>query len=92
VDVRRAYCSAVDRNVPVRLKAGAAPRDRVSLHDPADLVCLDYGVRCTGWCCPLYSISDDDGVVVTARAGGRAGASRAAASLSRSRSPHGPRA
>jgi hypothetical protein len=71
VDVRRAYCSAVDRNVPVRLKAGAAPRDRVSLHDPADLVCLDYGVRCTGWCCPLYSISDDDGAAVTALAGER---------------------
>jgi hypothetical protein len=62
VDIRRAYCSAVDRNVPVRLKAGATPRDRVSLQDPADLVCLDYGIRCTGWCCPLFSISDDDGV------------------------------
>jgi hypothetical protein len=66
VDVRRAYCSAVDRNVPVRLRAGASPRDRVSLQDPAELVCLDYGVRCTGWCCPLFSISDDDGVSAAA--------------------------
>ncbi|HUG39488.1 MAG TPA: hypothetical protein VMM12_03330 [Longimicrobiales bacterium] len=59
MDVRRAYCSAVDRNVPVVLKPGRAPRERVSLHDPADLVCLDYRVRCTGWMCPLFSVSDD---------------------------------
>lgn len=59
MDVRRAYCSAVDRNVPVKLKAGAVPRDRVTLYDPADLVCLDYRIRCTGWCCPLYSVTDD---------------------------------
>jgi hypothetical protein len=69
VDIRRAYCSAVDRNVPVRLKAGATPRDSVSLQDPADLVCLDYGIRCTGWCCPLFSISDDDGVASVVSAG-----------------------
>ena len=59
MDVRRAYCSAVDRNVPVVLRAGAEPRDRMSLADPADLICLDYKVRCTGWCCPLFSVSDD---------------------------------
>jgi hypothetical protein len=56
---RRAYCSAVDRNVPVKLKTGAAQRDRLSLQDPSDLVCCDYKVRCTGWCCPLYSVTDD---------------------------------
>ena len=59
MDVRRAYCSAVDRNVPVILTRGAAPRERVSLHDPSDLVCLDYKVRCTGWMCPLFSVTDD---------------------------------
>jgi hypothetical protein len=59
VEVRRAYCSAVDRNVPVRLKAGAVRRDRVTLQNPSDLVCLDYKVRCTGWCCPLFSVADD---------------------------------
>jgi hypothetical protein len=59
VSVRRAYCSAVDRNVPVRLKPDAAPRDRLSLQDPADLICLDYRVRCTGWCCPLFSVIDE---------------------------------
>jgi hypothetical protein len=66
VDVRRAYCSAVDRTVPVVLKPGAAPRDRVTLQDPSDLVCLDYKVRCTGWCCPLFSVSDDTPVAAAA--------------------------
>lgn len=59
METHRAYCSAVDRVVPVTLKAGAAPRDRVSLLDPGDLICLDYKVRCTGWCCPLFSVEDD---------------------------------
>jgi hypothetical protein len=70
VDVRLAYCSAVDRNVPVRLKTGASARERLSLHDPADLVCLDYGVRCTGWCCPLFSVTDDAAPVIAGLAVG----------------------
>jgi hypothetical protein len=67
VSVRRAYCSAVDRNVPVRLKPGTSC-DRPAALDPADLVCLDYQVRCTGWCCPLYSVTDDPSPVLTATA------------------------
>ncbi|MBW3554775.1 MAG: hypothetical protein KY466_14775 [Gemmatimonadetes bacterium] len=59
MDVRRAYCSAVDHMVPVVLKAGAPADDHVSLRDPSDLVCLDYKVRCTGWCCPLFSVDDE---------------------------------
>jgi hypothetical protein len=86
VDVHRAYCSAVDRNVPVTLRPGAPPRSLVTLSDPADLICLDYKVRCTGWCCPLYSVSDDmpDGALasVPAGAGTRSGV---AARPSRSR-------
>ena len=63
MDVRRAYCSAVDRNVPVIIRPGAQAGPRG--HDPADLLCLDYRVRCTGWCCPLMSV-DDDAVPVAA--------------------------
>jgi hypothetical protein len=66
VDVRRAYCSAVDRNVPVRLRAGASRKARLTVEDPADLVCLDYKVRCTGWCCPLFSINDETADAVMA--------------------------
>jgi hypothetical protein len=59
MDVRRAYCSAVDHNVPVMLRAGAAQRSSVAQYDPSDLICLDYKVRCTGWCCPLFSVEND---------------------------------
>jgi hypothetical protein len=84
VSVRRAYCSAVDRNVPVRLKPGAAPRDRLSLQDPADLVCLDYQVRCTGWCCPLYSVMDDpEPAAATSRAAASSTASQGNPSMRR---------
>lgn len=71
MDVRRAYCSAVDRTVPVVLKAGAQPRVQVSLHDPSDLVCLDYKVRCTGWMCPLFSVSEDPDLLAAATAAPR---------------------
>ncbi|MEX0891546.1 MAG: hypothetical protein WEB88_05190 [Gemmatimonadota bacterium] len=53
MDVRRAYCSAVDRNVPVVLRKGVPVRKRLKTSHPAALRCLDYPTRCTGWCCPL---------------------------------------
>ncbi|MEQ8330707.1 MAG: hypothetical protein RH859_09620 [Longimicrobiales bacterium] len=48
-----AFCSARFRDVPVLLEAGSGPppHDRDSL-----LSCLDYGVRCTGWLCPLFTV------------------------------------
>jgi hypothetical protein len=61
----RAFCSARDRNVPVLVRAGrtsarTSPRSGDLPHssaDDAELVsCLDYGVRCTGWLCPLFSV------------------------------------
>ena len=53
-----AYCSATDRNVPVlveltRTRSRAA---RPSYREAERLVCLDYGVRCTGWLCPLFDV------------------------------------
>ncbi len=55
-----AYCSAMDRPVPVR------PLDeaRDGAHDPPRLVCLDYGVRCSGAFCPkmLWIPDDEEGV------------------------------
>ena len=50
VGLSRAFCSARDRNVPVLRRE----RADASSDEPAELVsCLDYGVRCTGWLCPL---------------------------------------
>lgn len=58
METRRAYCSACDRNVPVKMKADVELRGQPSPHDARALVCLDYGVRCTGWLCPLFSIEE----------------------------------
>lgn len=55
---RRAYCSACDRNVPVIVPLQADRSTEPSLHDAEALVCLDYGVRCTGWMCPLFSVPE----------------------------------
>jgi len=59
--IRRAlaYCSANDRNVPVLIRV--SPRNerrkkRPSYRDAETLQCLDYGVRCTGFLCPLFDI------------------------------------
>lgn len=51
----RAYCSANDRMVPVLVKK----RRRWGVPSPRDaeaVTCLDYGVRCTGYLCPLFSL------------------------------------
>lgn len=82
MDVRRAYCSAVDRNVPVVLRPGPAPWDGRTPHDPSELVCLDYKVRCTGWCCPLMSVDED---LVPVPAGARRPADRHASDEPRER-------
>lgn len=58
MDVRRAYCSACDRNVPVVLRADAELESQPSPKDARALVCLDYRVRCTGWLCPLFSVDE----------------------------------
>ena len=53
VRLSRAFCSARDRNIPVLVaEEGGSGADG----DPELLNCLDYGVRCTGWLCPLFSL------------------------------------
>lgn len=59
VKVRRAYCSATDRNVPVMVRKDAGLGRRPSVQDSRVLVCLDYGVRCTGAFCPLFSFPSE---------------------------------
>lgn len=53
-----AFCSATDRNVPVLVRMAKKRQSRrPSYYDAAErLVCLDYGVRCTGWLCPLFDV------------------------------------
>lgn len=52
---RTAYCSANDRPVPVLLAPASDEDVRFSPHDAVRVICLDYGVRCTGAMCPLFS-------------------------------------
>ncbi len=56
MEIRRAYCSATDRNVPVLLKPDAQLSSQPSVGDAAALVCLEYGVTCTGAFCPLFDV------------------------------------
>jgi hypothetical protein len=55
-----AFCSACDRPVPVTPRTVAG--DRTS-DEPRQLVCLDYGRRCSGAFCPMMLwIPDEEGV------------------------------
>jgi len=49
----RAFCSARDRKIPVLMRDFQNAGDDSS---PELLSCLDYGVRCTGWLCPLFPV------------------------------------
>ena len=59
VKARRAYCSATDRNVPVMVRGDLRLGRNPSVKDSRVLVCMDYGVRCTGAFCPLFSFPTD---------------------------------
>lgn len=58
METRTAYCSACDRPVPVILDPAAEEGVRFSAEDATRVICLDYGVRCTGALCPLFSVRD----------------------------------
>lgn len=56
MEVRTAYCSACDQEVRVvaRPELLGWPLSRVD--DPRQLVCLEYGQRCTGDMCPVFEV------------------------------------
>jgi len=59
IRLARAFCSARDRDVPVLRREDAL--SIVDGHAMADggselVACLDYGVRCTGWLCALFTL------------------------------------
>ena len=60
---RIGYCSACDRNVPVILRTPAEVGRTPAPGDAEALVCLDYGVRCTGALCPLFSVDSASSVL-----------------------------
>ncbi|HEY8483951.1 MAG TPA: hypothetical protein VIL13_05015 [Longimicrobiales bacterium] len=58
METRAAFCSACDRNVPVILVHPS--RHNRERDAEQEIVCLDYGVRCTGALCPvMYTLPDE---------------------------------
>lgn len=55
-EIRYAYCSACDQQVPVVLRDDTVLGPVPSAHDPSNLVCLAYGDTCTGSMCPLFDV------------------------------------
>lgn len=49
-DIHLAYCSAGDRTIRVAPR----PNLRTTPRRGEDLVCLEYGDRCTGAMCPVF--------------------------------------
>ncbi len=62
-----AFCSACDRPVPV---VPLRPARDQAPDDPPQLVCLDYGRRCSGAFCPMVLwIPDEEGAQAAAVVG-----------------------
>lgn len=55
---RAAFCSACDRNVPVLVEISAWEKDSSARRVEDAVVCLDYGVRCTGALCPMFGVPE----------------------------------
>lgn len=55
-----AHCSALDAPIRVLVRElDWEQRGNPSPRDAAEAVtCLEYGVRCTGWLCPLFSLPE----------------------------------
>ena len=91
---RIGYCSACDRNVPVILRTKADLGGTPAPGDAEALVCLDYGVRCTGALCPLFSVDAASVPTLHGTAGGRERGRRkpdgAAAAQAGPDDPHAP--
>ncbi|MFQ5537192.1 MAG: hypothetical protein ACE5GJ_07035 [Gemmatimonadota bacterium] len=56
MEMRTAYCATCDKAVRVVVRREAPPWPSEHQHDPADIVCLEYGETCTGSLCPLFDL------------------------------------
>lgn len=52
----QAYCSACDREVRVAVVPLPTHGGQASLLDGSELVCLEFGERCTGRMCPMFGL------------------------------------
>jgi hypothetical protein len=56
MDTHSAYCSACDQQVRIALTPAPLHGGQATLPDAPDVVCLDFGVRCTGQFCPMFGL------------------------------------
>lgn len=52
---RTAYCSACDRDVEIAVLDSPIHEGQAPIPD-GDVVCLDFGERCTGAMCPMFGL------------------------------------
>jgi hypothetical protein len=51
-----AYCSACDKQVHIVVSPQPLHGGQANLEDGAEIVCLDFGQRCTGQSCPMSGL------------------------------------
>lgn len=69
---RKAYCSACDRQVEIGVTDAPSHDGHATIPD-VDIVCLDFGERCTGALCPMFGLPKIVMGVRLARSGVRPG-------------------
>lgn len=55
MDVQHAYCSACDQEVRIVVTEGPVHGEQPIVSGP-EVVCLDFGARCTGSMCPMFGL------------------------------------
>ena len=56
MDTRTAYCSACDQQVRIAVTPASTFSGQAPVSDQPDVVCLDFGERCTGAMCPMIGL------------------------------------
>jgi hypothetical protein len=58
MQVQTAYCSACDHDVRIAVTDVPVHGGQANLPDEPQIVCLDFGERCTGALCPMFGVGN----------------------------------
>jgi len=56
MQIHHSYCSACDHQVRIAVTPGSAYSGQAPVADAPDVVCLDFGERCSGAMCPMIGL------------------------------------
>ncbi|MEX0892545.1 MAG: hypothetical protein WEB88_10280 [Gemmatimonadota bacterium] len=56
METQTAYCSACDQQVRIVVTPQPVHGGQATLDDGPDVVCLDFGHKCTGSLCPMFGL------------------------------------